>query len=109
MGTTLGELKENMPKDPTLAGIVQSTCSMVRDFAVKAISLKNQKANTSLIDICYGQGHVMFEGAMVATGGCMLKRNNAKDAGEAPAFIQLNIGDGSNSIFDTCEMKEGDI
>jgi len=111
MGTTLRELKANISKDPTLAPIVQSTCSMVRDFAVKAISLKNQKANTSLNDICYGQGQVMFQGQMVATGGCLLKRSNANDSAppEPPAFVQLYVGDGSNAIFDTCELKKGDI
>lgn len=47
----------------------------------------------------------MLEGEMVSTGGCMSKANNAKGTEEAP----LNVGDGSNSIGYTCEMKEGDI
>jgi len=105
MGTTLTEINANLPTDPNIASIVQSTCAMVRDFAVKELLAKNTKTAISLNDICYGTGYVLLEGEMVSTGGCMLKTANAKGTEEAP----LNVGDGTNSISKTCEMKEGDI
>jgi hypothetical protein len=77
----------------------------VRDFAVKTLMTKNQKTAVSLNDICYGTGFVLLDGAMVNTGGCMLKTENAKGTEEAP----LNLGDGTNVIGNTCEIKEGDI
>jgi hypothetical protein len=105
MGTTLPELTANIPKDPTLASVVQSTCQMVRDYSVKQLIMINAKSAISLKDICYGTGFVMHEGTMVNTGGCALKSNNGKGSEEVP----LNVGDGSNSIYNTCELKEGDI
>lgn len=65
----------------------------------------NAKSAISLKDICYGTGFVMHEGAMVATGGCALKHNNSKGTEEDP----LNVGDGSNNITNSCELKEGDV
>jgi hypothetical protein len=41
-----------METDPTLKDTVQSTCAMVRDFAVKQLMTKNQKTVVSLNDIC---------------------------------------------------------
>jgi len=105
MGTSLAEINANLPTDPNIASIVQSTCAMVRDFAVKELLSKNTKTAISLNDIRYGTGYVLLEGEMVSTGGCMLKTANAKGTDEAP----LNVGDGTNSISKTCEMKEGDI
>jgi hypothetical protein len=102
IGTTLAELKTNLPLDPTLEGMVGSTCAMVRDMAIKELVLKNSKAGISLSDICYGVGYVMHEGAMVSTGACANKRINTK--GEA-----ILLGDGTNSFANFCEKKEGDI
>lgn len=104
MGTTLAEINTNLPTDPNIASVVQSTCAMVRDFAVKELLIRNMKTATSLNDICYGTGYVLLDGAMVATGGCMMKASNAKGTETAP----LNLGDGSNSIGATCELKEGE-
>jgi len=52
IGTTLPEIEKNMETDPTLKDTVQSTCAMVRDFAVKQLMTKNQKTVVSLNDIC---------------------------------------------------------
>lgn len=111
MGTSLAEINANLPKDPNIASVVQSTCSMVRDFAVKELLAKNMKTAITLNDICYGTGYVLLDGQMVNTGGCMVKANN--DKGTKPEDPtqndSLNLGDGSNSIHYTCEKKEGDI
>jgi len=56
VGTSLDELKANLPKDPNLAAVVQSTCTMVRDFSVKELMKVNNKAGLSIKDICYGTG-----------------------------------------------------
>jgi len=50
--TNLTEIETNLPNDPSLKSMVQSTCSMVRDFAVKALMSKNQKTAITLNDIC---------------------------------------------------------
>jgi len=105
MGTTLAELKANLPKDPSLAPVVESTCTMVRDFAVKELMNRNQKAAISLNDLCNGTGFVMLSGAMVSTGGCVRKEANAKGVEGAG----VNPGDGTNSFGKTCELREGDI
>lgn len=104
MGTTLAEINTNLPTDPNIASVVQSTCAMVRDFAVKELLVRNTKTAISLSDICYGTGFVLFEGNMVSTGGCMLKTVNKGNA-ETP----LNVGDGTNTISATCEKKEDEI
>lgn len=73
MGSSVEELTFNLPTDPSLDNTVNSTCSMVRDFAVKELIKKNSKAALMLNDICYGHGFVMHEGAMVPTGACKRK------------------------------------
>lgn len=52
IGTTVTELKENLPKDHALQGLVGSTCAMVRDLAAKQLIQKNSKAALTLSDIC---------------------------------------------------------
>jgi hypothetical protein len=104
MGTTLDELKTNLPNDPSLANTVNSTCSMVRDFAVQELIKKNSKAAIFLNDICYGHGMIMHEGTMVHTGACKRKVVNFK----AGAETDIESGDGNNHFAKTCELKEGE-
>lgn len=103
MGTTLEELTVNYPNDPSLDNTINSTCTMVRDFAVKELIKKNQRAAIMLNDICYGHGMVMHEGVMVNTGACKRKVSNIKN--EAGT---IESGDGNNHFGKTCEVKEGD-
>jgi len=103
MGSSLEELTENFPKDPSLENTVNSTCTMVRDFAVKEMMKKNQRAAVMLNDICYGHGMVMHEGVMVSTGACKRKVVNIKN--EAGT---IEFGDGNNHFGKTCELKEGE-
>lgn len=48
---------------------------------------------------------MLHEGQMVNSGACAIKSNNSKGTEEAP----LNSGDGTNSISNSCELKEGDV
>lgn len=52
MGTDAAELKTNLPHDPNLKTVATSTCSMVRDYALKELIKVNNKAGLSLKDIC---------------------------------------------------------
>jgi hypothetical protein len=49
----------------------------------------------------------MHEGTMVPTGGCMKKSVNVKSAAEDQST--MNMGDGTNAISNTCELREGDV
>lgn len=77
---------------------------MVRNLAVTELLQKNSKAGLSLKDICYGTGYIMFEGAMVKTGACHHKKVNHSDPEK-----EINLGDGANSITESCLNREGDI
>jgi len=99
LGTTLDELKANMPADPTLESAVQSTCSLVRDWSVKTLVMKNKKAIAAFKDICYGSGYMLSQKKLVMTGGCKWHKG-PKD--EAP----IELGDEANTIVGVCANAE---
>mmetsp|Transcript_40139 Transcript_40139/g.33907 ORF Transcript_40139/g.33907 Transcript_40139/m.33907 type:complete len:147 (-) Transcript_40139:1032-1472(-) len=104
IGSTIEELKANLPKDSNLNNIVGSTCSMIRNLAIKELMTKNSKAGLSLKDICYGTGYIMHDGKMIKTGACHHSNTNHGDAES-----ELNVGDGSNNVSQVCNNKEGEI
>lgn len=70
MGITAEELKVNFPMDERLHEEIASTCNLVRDYSIKELATINKQTISSLKDICYGTGYVMFEGKMYSTGAC---------------------------------------
>lgn len=99
LGTTLEELKTNLPADPTLNSAVESTCALVRDYSIKTLVSRNSKSLTALKDICYGSGFLMHEKKLVMTGACNWTKAPKDEAG-------IQLGDGVNEIVGHCVNAE---
>jgi len=54
----INELKTNYKKDINLQPMIQSTCSMIRDYSIKQIFTQGGTINNviQIKELCYGRG-----------------------------------------------------
>ena len=67
--------------------MISNTCALIRDYSIKELLKYNQYAESTIKEICYGDGYAYIDGKLTKLGACKMK--------------QIKI-EGQKGLFKTC-------